>query len=255
MALFITLTFRIPQYGYVDDNFVYHHSTVPTCDPSHVKNFLKRFRKALQPERLRYFAVGEYGSKRGRPHYHLLCFFTRDDDAFSRLLDDSLHNSWTLGGIHIGHVTPDSIAYTVDYTVKGYTKQTSYTDGRYPDFSRYSQGLGKAAIPDLLDTSLDDFPEYYRVAGKQWVVPKYIRRKAREKGYVTSSSKSEKQLEKVLSLLPRAGSLEEIDKREEVLKEFRAEVELEKSQSDARRARSTIRMQRGFTERKKSETF
>lgn len=36
--------------------------------------FLKRLRKALGEEKIRYFACGEYGEKYSRPHYHLIIF-------------------------------------------------------------------------------------------------------------------------------------------------------------------------------------
>ncbi len=42
-----------------------------------LQDFLKRLRKNTNIK-LRYFAVGEYGDKKGRPHYHLLVFSNRE---------------------------------------------------------------------------------------------------------------------------------------------------------------------------------
>ena len=54
---FVTLT-------YEDDNV---RSLVPK-DP---QDWLKRIRKAVEPLRLRYYLVGEYGDISERPHYHV----------------------------------------------------------------------------------------------------------------------------------------------------------------------------------------
>ena len=40
----------------------------------HVQKFLKLLRKKVAPAKVRYFVVGEYGEKSGRPHYHLALF-------------------------------------------------------------------------------------------------------------------------------------------------------------------------------------
>lgn len=60
-AYFITLT--------------YDNDNCPICvNKKDCQNFLKRFRKSIEPKRVRYFLVSEYGDQFGRPHYHLLLF-------------------------------------------------------------------------------------------------------------------------------------------------------------------------------------
>lgn len=60
-AFFITLT--------------YDNDNCPICvNKKDCQNFLKRFRKSIEPHRIRYFLVSEYGDEIGRPHYHLLLF-------------------------------------------------------------------------------------------------------------------------------------------------------------------------------------
>lgn len=43
--------------------------------PKHLKAFIKALRKKLNPIKLRYYAVGEYGFEKNRPHYHIAAFF------------------------------------------------------------------------------------------------------------------------------------------------------------------------------------
>lgn len=44
--------------------------------------FLKRFRKAIYPHKIKYFACGEYGSKNYRPHFHLIIFGYDFEDKY-----------------------------------------------------------------------------------------------------------------------------------------------------------------------------
>lgn len=48
---------------------------------SDYQNFLKRYRKAIYPRKIRFFGCGEYGSKGGRPHYHIIIFGHCPDDC------------------------------------------------------------------------------------------------------------------------------------------------------------------------------
>ena len=60
---FITLTYddkHLPQ-----DHSLYHE---------HFQKFLKRFRKAIYPKKIRFFMCGEYGDDTWRPHYHAIIF-------------------------------------------------------------------------------------------------------------------------------------------------------------------------------------
>lgn len=76
--------------------------------------FLKRFRKRIEPNQIRYFLVGEYGSETYRPHYHMLLFnYPKEYDLHTDLL-----NSWNAGAVHIGNVTGRSISYCVKYLYK-----------------------------------------------------------------------------------------------------------------------------------------
>lgn len=91
-----------------------------SCCPSSVskkdlQKFLKRFRYFLDEEGLRYFAVGEYGDRFGRPHYHL-CFWSSSAPS---AIDESICKSWKFGFYKVEPVRSDSaFAYTAGYCLK-----------------------------------------------------------------------------------------------------------------------------------------
>lgn len=145
-SAFITLTYsdeKLPEGG----NLV----------PLHVTNFLKRLRYHLNERRIRYFMVGEYGERSGRPHYHGALFnvdFDGDLEAIERAWWDE---DGPLGFVLAGDVTKDSATYMVGYAVKGWTsRRINKLNGRHPEFMRcskgskeYPGGLGIGAIKQI----------------------------------------------------------------------------------------------------------
>lgn len=91
---------------------------------SDVQKWLKRIRKAGYP--LRYFVVGEYGSAKGRAHWHVLLFWTKrvppvpehatDRNGGRRCWGDPF---WKAGHTSWDAVTPETIRYCVKYVLKG----------------------------------------------------------------------------------------------------------------------------------------
>jgi len=122
-SAFLTLTYR-------DDALVYGGNSRATLVKSHLQDFWKAYRHYLNRKEhgqsIRYFACGEYGSLRYRPHYHAIIFghdfpdkeittVTNDTPYYSsRLLNDL----WGHGSCIIGNVNPQSCAYVARYTLK-----------------------------------------------------------------------------------------------------------------------------------------
>lgn len=107
-AYFITLTYNdesLPQ-----DNRV---------NKRHVQLFLKRFRKEIEPFKIRYFLVSEYGETFGRPHYHFILFdFPHDVYNIREVLKKTWkHCDPFMFDINdsVGTVTPASINYVCKY--------------------------------------------------------------------------------------------------------------------------------------------
>lgn len=97
----------------------------------HMQPMWKRLRKNLGP--LRYYAVGEYGDKTQRPHYHACIFghsFTEGRKIIRRqptLLwsNEVLEKAWGLGQVAIGTLNYETARYTASYVTKKLrTKQT-----------------------------------------------------------------------------------------------------------------------------------
>lgn len=126
-AYFVTLT--------------YNEKFVPECGvvKRHLQLYFKRLRKVCS--RLRYYAVGEYGSKTGRPHYHAI-IFNCDREAIVNawsLLDKKSGKSVPIGIVHIGKVTEASVSYTLKYIVQS---EEEVAEGFNSGFALMSRGYG-----------------------------------------------------------------------------------------------------------------
>lgn len=101
--------------------------------------FIKKVRKHFDDIRIRYFHCGEYGERRGRPHYHA-CLFGLDfkdkkilkkTEVGNLYTSEILEKLWGYGFCTIGDVTFDSAAYVARYITKKITGSDSdiyYTD-------------------------------------------------------------------------------------------------------------------------------
>lgn len=150
-SAFVTLT-----YG--DDPYTPQRS----LSPGDLRNFIKRLRKAV-PEKLRYFAVGEYGDRSERAHYHLALFGYRGCVGLTNCQCPDcglLRSTWGKGFIHNGTLTGDSAAYISGYVTKKMTNPKNeqvkaYLNGRHPEFARQSNkgagGIGAPALRAILD--------------------------------------------------------------------------------------------------------
>lgn len=145
--------------------------------------FMKRLRKRIAPQRVRYFHVGEYGTESQRPHYHTLLFgFVPPDQellsvrgGFSVFTSDLLRQAWPAGLHEVGSVTPQSAAYVVGYVKRRMTG--SWAKARYgrrePEYGTMSRnpGIGAAWIDGF---KCEVFPsDGVVVRGKMWKPPRY----------------------------------------------------------------------------------
>lgn len=140
-SAFVTLTY--------DDLFIPKGGNL---EPKDLTNFWKRLRKAIYPRKIRYFIVGEYGSKNWRPHYHAAIFgicYTEREVIEKAWIYTATGDS--LGFVHTGDLTKHSADYMCDYVIKNMYWQNPLLNGLRPEFTRSSNrpGIGAKAINEI----------------------------------------------------------------------------------------------------------
>ena len=170
--LFITLTYKeAPDYG--------------VCK-LHLQKFFKRLRSALDYEgikhEIRYFAVGEYGTNYGRPHYHALLWNFPYMQNW-KVLCDFIRKQWNYGFIYVEPLKKGGTNYVLKYL----RKEQTNVNGRNPTFylaSRKNGGLGSRWClqhadffrrnPDVLTCSVTD---PYTKTTMTCAIPSYFKNK------------------------------------------------------------------------------
>lgn len=147
--------------------------------------WLKRLRKAVEPTRIRFFAVGEYGERFKRPHYHALLFGLGQDHA------EQIEKTWGHGYTKTIPATPACIAYVAGYCQKkiGWKLERRVDDETgevvwEPPFRLMSRG-GRHEKKGLGGHARDDWPTSWRdhavLHGQRMPVPRYLHAGWREK--------------------------------------------------------------------------
>lgn len=150
---FLTLT-------YDDDKVL---SPVVSLEYRHYQLFMKKLRRQYGP--VRFFAVGEYGSINGRPHFHSGLFGFWPDDAkpwrksgsgHQLYRSGKLERVWNYGNVEVGQLTFESAAYMARYCMgkvngdladdhyRAIDAETGEVYQRTPEFARMSlrPGIG-----------------------------------------------------------------------------------------------------------------
>lgn len=108
--------------------------------------FFKRLRKRSK-NKIKYYAVAEYGGRTMRPHYHVILFNADPIDVIhSWVYEDAKGVRHTIGETHFGTVTGASIGYTLKYISKKGKIPLHQNDDRHPEFSLMSKKLGACYI-------------------------------------------------------------------------------------------------------------
>lgn len=187
---------------YTDNTFcTLTYNELPTkgeVNPVHTQKWLKRFRKAIDPLRIRYFIVGEYGDETQRPHYHAALFnyptclygSSRYNQRRNNccVACDTIRDTWGLGHTLSGTLTPESAAYIAGYVTKKMTNAgDERLNGRHPEFARMSlrPGVGGDSTWEIADAVLQwggnapDVPTQLRHGSKLLPLGRYLTRRLR----------------------------------------------------------------------------
>lgn len=165
-AYFITLTYDDECLTFSEDNQM-------NLDYKDVQRFHKKYRSAYKRKfginsKLKYFAVGEYGEKTQRPHYHIIAFN----------IDLELYlKTWEYGHTHSGTVTENSIMYTLKYCLKR-SQKIRKNDLRNPEKALISRGIGVNFLTkEMIQYFQNNITRNARYKGKSINLPRYYRDK------------------------------------------------------------------------------
>ena len=139
--------------------------------------FMKRLRKLDKGSKLRYYACGEYGEKRMRPHYHAILFNLSDVDF---IVDAWQVDGRPIGKVHSAVANKDTMGYTVGYINKGNKIPVHSKDDRVKEFSLMSKGLGKNYLSKaMVSYHKNDISRMFvtRKDGLKQAIPRYYRNK------------------------------------------------------------------------------
>lgn len=153
-----------------------------SLDKRHFQLFMKKFRKKIQPKKIRYFMCGEYGERcftcklnkltcfrnklpcaknwtaeLARPHYHAIIFghefqdkeLTDENNGNKYYESESLNKLWGNGNCIIGDVTFESAAYVARYI----TKKVNNDDGTHYSNTNLDTGELQSLIPEYVSMS------------------------------------------------------------------------------------------------------
>lgn len=117
-----------------------------------LQDFMKRLRFEIQPAKVRYYAVGEYGSQTLRPHYHLALFGLGVEHS------EIVEKCWSKGHVLVLELLPESCAYVAGYVQKKigkYDKRISHLEKEFSLMS-LKPGLGAPSVQNLVDFMTKD---------------------------------------------------------------------------------------------------
>lgn len=174
-AYFITLTYEHPP--------ITKNGFMTLCKKD-FQNFMKRLRKLYplpdpndRTTQIKYYAVGEYGTRTQRPHYHAILF---NADA------DKVVQAWkgtygeTVNGLtDFKPVNENTTQYTAKYINKIGKIPLFEADDRVPEFQLFSKGLGINYLTEATIAFHQADPKrlYVTQSGFKKALPRYFKDK------------------------------------------------------------------------------
>lgn len=167
----------------------------------------KRTKKTIEVKPLRYYAAAEYGSRRRRPHYHIILFNLLSESSIKKAWANTRReNGVVVEWIPFGSIDidPDVNVNNIDYTLKyickeGHNKMHK-NDDRQKEFALMSKGLGANFITPEIESFYNrrlDINYVINQRGHKIAMPRYYRNKMMtEETREDSAIKIKQQMEK-----------------------------------------------------------
>lgn len=153
VSAFITLTYdeqHLPSGGYLSKH--------------HAQQFIKDLRAKIYPRLIRHLTIGEYGTEKGRPHYHAIIFGMSSEE-----LIHILPTVWFKGSVEPNRFKPfgDLTVKNARYLARYSTKKIHSTklNGRPKEFQLQSR------MPAIGDAYIRKIAEVWKGSG---LVPDHI---------------------------------------------------------------------------------
>lgn len=196
-SYFLTLTYDLEHCPITKNGFM-------DLRKRDLQNFFKRLRFQHGDDNagrtLKYYAVGEYGGRYMRPHYHIILFNARLEVVLGSKLAGNVERgvieldgkrpfmceAWSprdtpIGHITVGKVSEASVGYTMKYISKPSRVPVHRNDDRTPEFSLMSKGLGESyltkAMVEWHKADLESRQYCLLKDGKKISLPRYYRLK------------------------------------------------------------------------------
>lgn len=151
--------------------FTYNPENVPEkngtylLQKSDLQKAFKRLRKSINHRKIIYYAVGEYGDKFNRPHYHAIIFNATPDE---------IKKCWSSGFVKIDKVNEKTINYVTGYI----TKENIYRGEKaYRPFSVMSKGIGLRYVEKNAEYHRQKLTPLTVYKGVKQIIPRYLREK------------------------------------------------------------------------------
>lgn len=126
--------------------------------------FIKRLRKYISKysnEKIRYYAVGEYGPVHFRPHYHLELWFS--DDKIYKIIQQAIFSCWKYGRVSAEVSRGSSARYVAGYINNFVCIPRIFGQGQTKPFNLHSHHLGESVLEkakeEVYASSAKDFIE------------------------------------------------------------------------------------------------
>jgi hypothetical protein len=146
---------------------------------SDVQKMFKSLRQKIGTQRrLKYFLCGEYGDKKGRPHYHMILYGLSTEECVKYFSTETRKRPdikrelvWKHGFVYIGYnVTAQTCAYVAQYTAKK-LRRKDYDGHRVSPYLVCSKGIGKRYAEDKRHDYLKK--GYIAFGDNKYPIPRY----------------------------------------------------------------------------------